>query len=152
MLTNVIYGFINMTYDKIFQHRACPTNKCSAYPYQKIRYHNTGCKRHEKFIRYLQATGISLYSRSSKDWSPYSGTGAQNRIHRQAGTEADPHVAKIFKTIRSLFKRDCNPGFGQFSPQRPTKWQKAGEHSSRFSLNIVLIDYRPRKLHWLTNF
>lgn len=152
MLTNAIYGFINMTYVKIFQYRTCTTNQCSAYAYQKIRYHNTGRQRHERFIRYLQATGISLYSHGSKNWSPYSGTGAQNRIHRQAGTEADPHVAKIFKTLRSLFKRDCGTGSGHFSAQRPTTWQKAGEHPSRFSLNIVLIDYQPRKLHWLTSF
>jgi len=152
MLTNVIYGFINMTHGQIFQQRTCPANKCSAFTYKKTRYHSPSCKCNGGSIRHLQASSIPLYSRGPKDWNPYSDTTAQNRIHRQAGTEADPHVAKIFKTIRSLFKRDCNPGFGQFSPQRPTKWQKAGEHSSRFSLNIVLIDYRPRKLHWLTNF
>ena len=141
-----------MTYDKIFEYRVCTTNQCSAYAYQRTRYHNTGRKRYERSLRYLQATGISLHSRGSKNWSPCSGTGVQNRIHRQAGTEADPHVEKIFKTIRSLFKRDCDTGSGHLSPQRPTKWQKAGEHPSRFSLNIVLIDYQPRKLHWLTSF
>ena len=141
-----------MTNGQIFQQRACAANKCSAFTYQNQRYHSSGRQCNGRPIRNLQASGLSLYPRSPKNWSPYSDTGTQNRIHRQAGTEADPQVAKIFKTIRSLFKRDCNPGFGQFSPQRPTKWQKAGEHSSRFSLNIVLIDYRPRKLHWLTNF
>ena len=152
MLTIVLYGFIYMTYDKIFQHRARATNKCSAYAYQRIRYHNPGRGRHERKLRYLQAAGISLYLYGSKNWSSYSGAGAQNRIHGQAGAELDPHLEKIFKTIRSFFKRDCYTGFGHFSPQRPTKWQKAGEHPSRFSLNIVLIDYRPRKLHWLTSF
>ena len=152
MLTNVIYGFINMTNGKILQHRACPTNKCSACADQKVRYHNTGRKCHERSLRYLQATGIPLYSHGSKDWRPYSGAGDQNGIHRQAGSQSDPHLEKIFKTIRSLVKRDCDTGSGHFSPQRPTKWQKAGEHPSRFSLNIVLIDYRPRKLHWLTSF
>ena len=152
MLTSVLYSFIYMTYDKIFQQRACATNKCSTYAYQTIRYHNTGRMRHERSLRYLKATGISLYSHGSKNWSPNSSTGAQNRIHRQACTEADPHLEKIFKTIRSLFKRDRGTCSGHFSPQRPMQWQKAGEHPSRFSLNIVSVDYQPRKLHWLTSF
>jgi hypothetical protein len=152
MLTNVIYGFINMTHGQIFQQRKCPANKCSAFTYKKARYHNPSRKCNGRSIRHLQASSLSLYPRSPKDSNPYSDSRAQNRVHNQAGTQSDPKAATVFNTIRKISKPDCNTGAGNFSAQRPTAWQKAGEYQNRSSLNIALIDYQPKNLHWLTSF
>ena len=152
MLTNVIYSFINMTHDQIFQQRTCPANKCSAFTYKKTRYHSTSRKCNGRSIRHLQASSISLYSRGPKDWDPYSDTRAQNRVHNQADSQSDPKVATVFNTIRTLSEPDRYTGPGNFSAQRPTAWQKAAEYQNRSSLNIALIDWKPRNSPWLTNF
>jgi hypothetical protein len=152
MLTNVIYSFIDMTHGQIFQQRACAANKCSAFAYQSKRYHSSSRKCNGRSIRNLQTPGLSLYSRSPKNWSPYSDTRTQNRIHRQARTQSDPKAATVFNKIRTLFERGRYTGSGNFSAQRPRSWQKAGAHQDRSSLNIALIDWQPRSSHWLTNF
>ena len=152
MLTNVIYGFINMTHGQIFQQRTRPSNKCSAFTYKKAQYHSPSRKCNGRSIRHLQASSISLYPRGPKDWKPYSDTRAQNRVHRQADSQSDPKAATIFNTIRKLSEPDRYTGPGNFSAQRPTAWQKAGEYQNRSSLNIALIDYQPKNLHWLTSF
>ena len=152
MLTNVIYSFINMTYGQIFQDRTCAANKCSAFTYQNKRYHSSSRQCNGRPIRNLQTTGLSLYSRSPKNWSPYSDTGTQNRIHRQARTQSDPKATTVFNKIRTLFERGRFTGPGDFSAQRPRAWQKKGESQNRSSLNIALIDWQPRNSAWLTNF
>ena len=145
MLTNVIYGFINMTHGQIFQQRTCPANKCSSFIYQEARYHSPSCKCNGRSIRHLQTSSISLYSRGPKDWNPYSDTRVQNCVHRQADSQSDPKAATVFDTIRKLSEPDCYTGPGNFSAQRPSTWQKAGEYQNRSSLNIVLIDCLLRK-------
>jgi hypothetical protein len=152
MLTNVIYSFIDMTYGQIFQQRACAANKCSAFAHQKKRYHRPSRQCNGRSIRNLQATSLSLYSRSPKNWCPYSDTGAQNRVHSQARTQSDPKASTVFNKIRTLFERGRYTGPGNFSAQRPRAWQKAGAHQDRSSLNIALIDWPPRSSRWLTNF
>ena len=152
MLTNVIYGFINMTHGQIFQQRTCPANQCSAFTDKRVRYHSSSCKCNGRSIRHLQASSISLYSRGPKDWNPYSDTTAQNRVHRQAESQSDPKAATVFDTIRKLSEPDRYPGPGNFSAQRPTTWQKAGDYQNRSSLNIVLIDYLLRKSFKFTSF
>jgi len=152
MLTNVIYSFINMTHGQIFQQRTCPANKCSPYTCKKARYHSPSCKCNGGSIRHLQASSISLYSRGPKDWSPYSDTRAHNRVHSQADSPSDPEAATVFHTIRKLSEPDRYTGPGNFSAQRPTAWQKAAEYQNRSSLNIALIDYQPKNLHWLMSF
>ena len=152
MLTNVIYSFINMTHGQIFQQRTCPTNKCGAFTYQKARYYRPSCNCNGGSIRDLQASSLSLYSRSPKDWIPYSDTRAQNRVYRQADSQTDPKAAAVFNTNRTLSERSRYTGPGNFSAQRPRAWQKAGEYQTASSLNIALIDYQPTKLQWLTSF
>jgi len=152
MLTNVIYSYIDMTHGQIFQQRTCPANKCSTFTYQKKRYHSSSRKCNGCSIRHLQASSISLYSRGPKDWNPYSDTRAQNRVHSQTDSQSDPKAATVFDTIRNFSEPDRYTGPGNFSAQRPTAWQKAGEYQNRSSLNIALIDYQPKNLHWLTSF
>ncbi len=152
MLTNVIYSFINMTHGQIFQQRASAANKCSAFAYQSKRYHSSSRKCNGRSIRNLQTSGISLYSRSSKNWSPYSDTRSQNRVYSQASTQSNPKAATVFYKIRTLSERGSYTGSGNFSAQRQRAWQKKGEYQDRSSLNFALIDWQPRSLHWLTNF
>jgi hypothetical protein len=152
MLTNVIYSFINMTHGQIFQQRTRPANKCSTFLCKKIRYNSPSRKCNGRSIRHLQASSISLYSRGPKDWNPYPDTRAQNRLHSQADSQSDPKAATIFNTIRKISEPDRNTGPGNFSAQRPTAWQKAGEYQNRSSLNFALIDYQPKNLHWLMSF
>jgi len=152
MLTNVIYSFIDMTHVQVFQQRACAANQCSAFTYQKKRYHSSSRKSNGRPIRNLQAPGLSLYSRSPENWSPDSDTRTQNCIHCQARTQSDSKAATVFNKIRTLFERGCYTGPGNFSAQRPRAWQKAGAYPERSSLNIALIDWQPRSSHWLTNF
>jgi hypothetical protein len=145
MLTNVIYGFINMTHGQIFKQRTCPTHKCIVFAYKKARYHSTSSKCNGCSIQYLQASSLSLYSRGPKDWNLYSDTRAQNRVHSQIESQSDRKAATVFNTIRKLTEPDCYTGPGNFSAQRPSTWQKAGEYQNRSSLNIVLIDCLLRK-------
>lgn len=152
MLTNVIYSFINMTHGQIFQQRACAASKCSAYIYKKARYHSPSRQCNGGSIRHLQASSISLYSRGPKDWNPYCDTRVENRVYRQADSQSDPKAATVFDTIRNLAEPDRYTGPGNFSAQRPAAWQKAAEYQNRSSLNIALIDYQPKNLHWLTSF
>ena len=152
MLTNVIYGFINMTHGQIFQQRACPAHKCGTFAYKKVRYHSTSPKRNGYSIRYLQTSSLSVYSRGPKDWSPHSDTRAQNCVYRQVDSQSDPKTATIFNTIGKLIEPDRYPGDRNFSAQRPPAWQKTGEYQNRSGLNTALIDYQPRNLHWFTNF
>ena len=74
MLTNVIYSFINMTYGQIFQDRTCAANKCSAFTFQKKRYHSPSRRCNGCSIRNFQTSGLSLYSRGPKNWKPDSDT------------------------------------------------------------------------------
>ena len=152
MLTNVIYSFIDMTHGQIFQQRTCTANKCSIFAYQNKRYHSASRQCNGCSIRNFQAPGLSLYSRSPKNWSPDSDTRTQNCIHRQARTQSNPEAATVFNKIRPLFERGCYTGPGNFSAQRPTTWHKAGEYQNRSSLNIALIDWQPRNSAWFTNF
>ncbi len=152
MLTNAIYSFINMTHGQVFQQRARAANQCSAFTYQNKRYHSSSRQCNGCAIRHLQAASISLYSRGPKDWYPYSDTRAQNRIHRQAGTQSDPKAATVFNQIRKLFERGGYTSPGNFSAQRQRAWQKKGESQDRSSLNVALIDWQPRNSAWLTNF
>ena len=152
MLTNVIYSFINMTYGQIFQDRTCAANKCSAFTFQKKRYHSPSRRCNGCSIRNFQTSGLSLYSRGPKNWKPDSDTRSQNCIHRQASTQSDPKATTVFNQIRILFERGRFTGPGDFSAQRPRAWQKKGESQNRSSLNIALIDWQPRNSHWLTNF
>ena len=128
-----------MTYGQIFQQRAGAANKCSAFTYQNKRYHSSSRKCNGRSIRNLQAPGLSLYSRSPKNWSPYSDTRTKNRIQRQARTQSGPKAARVFKKIRTLFERGRYTGPGNFSAQRSRAWQKAGAYQDRSSLNIALI-------------
>ena len=152
MLTDVIYSFINMTHGQIFQQRTCAANQCSAFIYQKKRYHSSSRKCNGGSIRNLQTPGLSLHSRSPKNWNPDTNSRAQSCIHRQACTQSDPKAATVLNKIRTLFERGCYTGPGNFSAQRPRAWQKAGAYQDRSSLNIALIDWQSRSSHWLTNF
>ena len=152
MLTNVIYSFINLSHDQIFQQRTCPANQCSAYSYKRAQYHNASRPCNGCSIRHLQASSISLYCRGAKDWNLYSDPRVKNRVHCQADSQSDPKAATVFDTIRNLAEPDRYTGPGNFSAQRPRAWQKAGGYQNRSSLNIALIDYQPKNLHWLTSY
>ena len=152
MLTNVIYGFINMTHGQIFQQRTCSANQCSTFTYKRAQYHRPCCTCNGGSIRHLQASSLSLYSRGAKDWKPHPDTRDQDRVHRQADSPSDSKATTVFDTIRQLSEPDRYTGPGNFSAQRPTTWQKAGDYQNRSNLNTVLIDYQPKNLHWPTSF
>ena len=150
MLTDVIYSFIDMTHGQILKQRTCPADQCSPILNQEAQHRCQGRCRDVRTIQYLQAPGVPLYPRSSKDWNQRPHSRIQDCIHRQVIAETDSETKRPCKRNRTEFKRNRNPGLRKISVQRPEAWLKDLQNKS--SWNFVLIDYQPRNLHWHTNF
>lgn len=147
MLTNVIYGYIHMTHEQIFQHRTCAPDQCCTFVNQTARYGYTGSGRNGKSIRYLQTTGIPVYSRSPEDWYACSDSGSKDGLYRKAIAKADQKATTACKCFWANVKRDRHPGVRNFFVQCPQAWLKKGGLQDKLDCSIVLIVCQPRKFH-----
>jgi len=150
MLTNVIYGFINMTHGKILKHRTSHADQYSRCLNQKAQHRYRSCCRDGRSVQYFQASSIPLYPRSQKNWYQRSDSRTKDCIYCQIISESDSSVKGPCKIIRDEFKRNRYPGLRKNSIQRPEAWLK--DTPKKSSLIFVLTDYQPRKLRWHINF
>lgn len=141
-----------MTHGQIFKQRTSTANQCGPRTCQRVRHYRSSRQCHGSSILYLQAPSISICSRSSKNWYPYTNTQIKSCVHHQAGSQSNSDAATIFRTIRTDLGRDSYRGSGNIFAQRPSAWQKAGENQNRSSLNIVLIAYQPKSSLWSMSF
>jgi len=142
MLTDVIYGYINMTHGQIFKQRTCLADQCSPLLDQKTQHCYQGRRRDVSSIQYLQTPSVPLYPRSSKDWGQRSHSRIKDCIHRQIIAETDSGIKRPCKRDRTEFKRNCNTGLRKITLQRPEAWLK--DLQSKLNWNFVLIDCQPR--------
>lgn len=150
MLTNVTYGYTNMTYGQILKHRKSASDQCRPFPDKKVRHRcRSGC-RDDGSIRDFQASGIPLYSRSPKGRNQHSNSRTQDCLYRQDISETDSSNKRPCKSVRTEFKRNRYPGLRKISLQRPEAWLK--DLKNKLSWIFVLIVYQPKSFLWHIDF
>ena len=150
MLTNDIYGYIDMTHGQILKHRTSATDQCSPFPDTKARHRWRSGYRDDGSIRDFQAPGIPLYSRSSKGRSQCSNSRAQDCLYSQDISEANSSNKGVCKSVGAKFKRSRYPGLRKISLQRPEAWLK--DLKNKLSWIFVLTVYQPKSFLWHIDF
>ena len=150
MLTCVTYSYIDMTHGQILKQRTCPADQCSPILNQEAQHRCQGRCRDVRTIQYLQAPGVPLYPRSSKDWNQRPHSRIQDCIHRQVIAETDSETKRPCKRNRTEFKRNRNPGLRKISVQRPEAWLK--DLKNKLSWIFVLTVYQPKNFLWHIDF
>jgi|GEM_PF-3895693 len=152
MLTNVIYGIIHVANGKILKYRTRKAHQRRHRADQRIWYHYQGYSRNGRSLPNLKTPSIPIYSRGTEDWRQNSHTRFQNYIYRKAVSKTDSNNTRLCQSFRAYHKRYRNQGLRKISIQRPKAWLLENQLQNKFIWNIVLTDYQPRKLCWLTSF
>ena len=152
MLTNVIYSIIHVTNGEILKYRTRKADQRRPRADQRTWYRCQGSSRNGRSLPNLKAPSIPIYSRSTENWRQSSHTRFQNYIYRKAISKADSNNTRLCQSFRTYHKRYRNPGLRKIFIQRPKAWLLENQLQNKFIWNIVLTDYQPRKLCWLTNF
>lgn len=152
ILTNVIYSIIYVSYGKILKYRTCEADQHRARADKRTWYRCQGGYRNGRSLQNFKTTGIPIYSRGTEDWRQNSHTQFQSYIYRKAISKADSNNTRLCQSFRTYHKRYRNPGLRKISTQRPKAWLLENQLQNKFIWNIVLTDYQPKKLCWLTSF
>ena len=152
MLTCVIFSIIYVTNDKILKHRTRKAGQRRPRTAQRARYPYRSSRGNGRSISNIQAPSLPICSRSAEDWGQSSHTRFQNYIYRKAISKVDSINTRLCQSLRTYHKRYRNPGLRNIFIQRPKAWLLENQLQNKFIWNIVLTDYQPRKLCWLTNF
>jgi len=152
MLTYVIYSIIYATNVKILKYRTRKAHQRRYRADKRIWYRCQSSSRNGRSLPNLKTPSIPIYSRGTEDWRQSSYTRLQNYIYRKAISKADSNDARLCQSFRTYHKRYRNPGLRKIFLQRPKAWLLENQLQNKFIWNIVLTDYQPRKLCWLTNF
>lgn len=152
MLTNDIYSIIYVTYGEILKYRTRKAYQHRSRSNQRTWYCCRGSCRNGRSLPNLKTPSIPIYSRGTEDWRQNSHTRFQNHIYRKAISKADSNNTRLCQSFRTYHKRYRNQGLRKIFIQRPKAWLLGDQLQNKFVWNIVLTDYQPRKLCWLTNF
>ena len=152
MLTYVIYSIMYTANVKILKYRTRKAHQRRYRADQRIWYRCQGSSRNGRSLPNLKTPSIPIYSRGPEYWRKSSYTRFQNYIYRKAISKADSKNTRLCQSFRTYHKRYRNPGLRKIFIQRPKAWLLENQLQNKFIWNIVLTDYQPRKLCWLTNF
>jgi len=152
MLTNDIYSIIHMANGEILKYRTRKAYQRRHRANQRTWYRCQGGRRNGRSLPSLKTASIPIYSRGTEDWRQNSHTRFQNYIYRKAISKADSNNTRLCQSFRAYHKRYRNQGLRKIFIQRPKAWLLENQLQNKLIWNIVLIEYQPRKLRWLTNF
>lgn len=141
-----------MTNGKIFQFRAGTAYQCRAGVDRAARLCREGGSSTGSRVRYVQAPGLSLRTRSRGDGQRGSDSGEKDRFYGQALTEPNPGSSATCEIHRAKLKRHSHTGSGSISLQGSGAWLRRRSPLKRLSWNIALTDCQPTRLPKSTNF
>ena len=135
-----------MTYEAMFQLRACPACQC-----------RIGIDRETKIpsecgggaggpIRYLPAPGLSLCARSGDHKGKGPDPRAKGNLYGQVVQDADPDAPATGKINGAELKRRRRASPGSLSLQGAGTWPKGETLIERCSWNTALTDCQPTNL------
>ena len=145
ILTSDTNGFMNMTHGQIFQLRTSKTYQFRTCIYQSTRYDCKGGISDDRSIWHLETSSLPVYSGSKDDQKRCADSGYKNCFYRQAVPKPDSSSSTTCQGYRKNIKRNSNTVPGGVSPKWATAWLKEINPQEKYSWNIVLTDYRPRK-------
>jgi hypothetical protein len=138
-------GFINRTHGQIFQFRTSQTYQFCTCIYQSTRYYCKGGIRDDKSIWHLETSSLPVYSGSQDDQKRCANSRYKNCFYRQAVSKSDSSSSTTCQGYMKNIKRNRNSVLGGVSPKWTTAWLKEIKPQEKYSWNIVLTDYQPRK-------
>jgi retron-type reverse transcriptase len=145
ILTSDIKGFIDMTHGQIFQLRTSETHQFCTCIYQSTRYYCKSGISDDRSIWHLETSSLPVYSGSQDDQKRCANSRYKNCFYRQAVPKFDSSSSTTCQGHRKNIKRNRNTVLGGVSPKWTKAWLKEIKLQEKYSWNIVLTDYQPRK-------
>jgi len=142
-LTNVIYGFIVVTYGPRQRGAKSRASEPCSCPAAADRSTAQGCRALGARLFHFFPTSVSIPATSAKPKRAGSGERAQAGLYSQASTQLDPARTVVRICQKNFHQRSREPGAIGASATRGRSWLSRGQ--SRlvpFGWNIDLIAYR----------